>query len=596
MNINDDATRALNWARDSKVLGFDVETTGLDWRKDHVIGFAIGIDNDAVYIPVAHGGGGNLVKFKAFITDLNEAISRRTGRQIIVGHNLMFDMNMCCASYGMVVPKYVYCTMNAQALINEYTPNFSLEALGEYYDVETKKSVGMYQYLADKFKVPATKKAMSVFWQLSGIDPMVQEYAKSDVLATLQVYKHQLKEIQDQDLTAIVALENRLLPTLVRMEQKGVAIDENKLGQLDAQVELEIQDAERKLPPDLNPRSSTAMHNYIAGVVGRFDYPLTDKGNPSYPEAYLDTFPEGQLIVDLRKWKNLKNTFIQPLIDRHIFQGRVHPRLNPNTNGDHGTISGRLSGSNPNFQQIPKRDKKRARLFRSVFVADEGHNIHDDDWVQCEPKLFAHYAEDPALIAGYNADPIKDVHSIVAEMLNVDRQFGKTLNMGIFNGMRTATLARYLGVGLQESQSYLDRWDQLFPSIKIFRRQAAQVLKNRGYIVTLLGRRCRLEHPRFAYKAVSKIIQGGNADIMKLKLIEIDNLFESEGQGNLISSVHDSIVYQAPSDVTSLPVLREIEHIMCDVQGPPINLNIPFTIDRGAGASWAEASFGEEHD
>ena len=112
---------------------------------------------------------------------------------------------------------------------------------------------------------------------------------------------------------------------------------------------------------------------------------------------------------------------------------------------------------------------------------------------------------------------------------------------------------------------------------------------------TLLGRRGRLESRRFAYKATSKIIQGGNADILKYKLLETDKYLESIGDvANMLLTVHDSFVFQTPDTPEGVEIGENIMKIMTDVQGEPFNLSVPFTVDKGYGKNWKEASFGQD--
>ena len=592
VTIVDKAAQILRWVNEAKDIVFDVETTGVDWKHNDIIGYVVGVSStpgDVHYIPTNHTGGGNFPGAEAFEADLIRALDRRTNLRIF-GHNITFDANM---SYkrGVYLGRRLFCTMNTQALLDEHTVGFSLENVARIHGVTPKKSEVMYQHIARTFSVPATKNAMEHFHKLPGTDPMVVEYAEGDGITTFELAMKQIAEVEKQDLWQVVNMENELLWTLVRMEQRGIKVDEERLAGLHKDVSAKVEEAYRGFPDDFNPKSTPSVGKYLKdkGIEGG---PVTANGNPSYAEAYLKTFPEGRDILNLRKWKNLNSTFIQPLIENHLFKGRVHPQLNPNRSDQYGTISGRLSCSNPNLQQVPKRDKERAKLFRTVFVPDEGFTMFEDDWSQCEPRLFAHYSRDPELLAGYNADPPRDVHTIVSDMLGVDRQFGKTLNMGLFNGMGAPALSGHLDVSLNRAKELLDGWNSLFPSIGKFRNRAADVFSQRGYVRTLLGRKCRLDNPRFAHKAVSRIIQGGNADIMKYKLVELDKFYEYVGNTiQLLSTIHDAALGQFNDEVPSF-ALETARDIMVDVNGPPFNLSLPFAVDRSFGATWSEASFG----
>jgi DNA polymerase-1 len=263
---------------------------------------------------------------------------------------------------------------------------------------------------------------------------------------------------------------------------------------------------------------------------------------------------------------------------------------------DYGTPA-RLSCSAPNLQQIPKRDKELARLFRKAFIADDGMEFNEADWSQCEPRLYAHYSQEPTLIAGYLKDPFEDAHDVVAKALHVERDpTAKRMNMGIFTGMYPKTFAEHMGWPLEKATAAWNKWHERLPRIREFQERAKQALLQRGYVRTILGRRLHLEHPRFAYRAVSKIIQGGNADIMKYKMLEIDQILESDGDKNvqLLASVHDSLNWQSAKTKQGKELSETIKHILVDVQKPPFNLRVPFVIDCHSGRNWAEATFGPE--
>lgn len=599
MNLAEKAEQTLRWVREAPEIVYDAETTGLDWRTDRICGHVIGTEVDGVptvhYVPIAHGGGGNLPQADRYAKDLAQAFAERDGW--IIGHNIQFDANLCYSEeHPIYLGRKMVCTQLAQALLDEHSPSFSLDALSQRYGVTAKKGEDLYKYIASRFPASAApnRTAMSHFWRLSGNDPMAVEYAEGDGVSTWELWLKQRPLLVEQELQTVARMEFELLWTLTRMEQRGIRIDLAALERVGDQIETALLAAQDKLPEDFNPRSPIHMLKFVRDDLGRDDFPRTEKGNASFTEKYLATFPEGRSVLDLRKWSNLRNTFVTPLKERHVYEGRVHPRLNPTKSDDYGAISGRFSCSNPNLQQVPKRDYERAKLFRTVFVPDEGWRFCERDWSQCEPRLFAHYAREEKLRAGYNATPPEDVHDIVAKMLAIDRQFGKTMNMGIFNGMTAKTLSGHLDVSKAEAQDYLNQWNALFPKIDQFRRAAARRLRDRGYVKTILGRRCRLDNPRFAYKGVSKVIQGSNADIMKYKLLELDRLYEAENDiVQLLGTIHDAVLEQSEDgNPRAVELQGEAKRIMEDVNGEPFNLKVPFVVDEGFGYTWTEASFG----
>jgi DNA polymerase-1 len=169
------------------------------------------------------------------------------------------------------------------------------------------------------------------------------------------------------------------------------------------------------------------------------------------------------------------------------------------------------------------------------------------------------------------------------------------MNMGILTGMQPKTFAMHMGWSLEKATVMHRQWFQGFPGIANFQNSAKRVLAHRGYVRTILGRRGRLDHPRYAYKAVSKIIQGSNADIMKAKILLCDEYLESTGDtGWLLLSIYDSLEWESPQGPEGEAQAAELIRICKDVQGPPFNLRVPLGMDVDHGPDWATATYGAE--
>ena len=600
MDVEESAQRALSILANEKLVAFDIETDGLDWKTNSPIGYVVSSPTESVYVPVRHTGGGNLnnplnSRIHAFEIDLAEVASKMRGGQMLAGHNLKFDLHFAAnkgirflSRTGNYDGLDLVCTQNTESLLNEYAKSFSLEATALRYGVTPKKGQDMYNYLGDRFQIPADSKSMAYFHELPGNDPMAVEYATGDGTATIELYKAQKELIHQQHLEDVWDIENRLLPVLMKMERKGIRIDETAVAKLQSQLKTEVDNNMLRLPKGFNIRSPKDVKEYVYNF--RDDWPLTEKGNPSFTESWLSTFKEGQVIVDIRRDTNLMNSFLTPLVERHIFQGRVHTNFVQNKRDNGGTISGRLASNSPNIQQVPKHNKELARRFRKLFTADEGHLLCEMDYSQCEPRLFAHYSQDTNLREGYSSKPPKDVHQIVAELFDLPRDTtAKRMNMGMFTGMYPKTFSQHMGMSIHAATELRQKWLELFPGIAMFQRKAKQRIINRGYVRTLLGRRGRLEHPKFAYKAVSKIIQGSNADILKYKMVEVDALLEGTG-ADLLATVHDSFVLQIPKTQEGRELVQEIARVCEDVQSDPFNLSVPFKVDFKIGRTWKDAS------
>ena len=510
----------------------------------------------------------------------------------IIGHNLKFDIHMAANAGVLLTGCPLSCTMNNQALIDEHTPSFSLDALTKYYGVTPKKKESIGQHIAATLGVPNDRHVMGHYHRLPGTDPLGVVYAEDDALSTWEIYQAQLTLLEEQRLDRVWATENSFMKVLYKMERHGIKIDEEALAGSIVEAESRIKHAREALPDGFNPNSGAQTRRYVEQF--RTDWPKTKLGNPSFQAKWLKSFPEGRNVVALRQWLKVLTGTLLPLRDEHTFNGRVHTHFNQNKVDDYGTVSGRISSNNPNLLAVTKHERELAEVIRRVFVADDGYTMVERDYSQCEPCLFAHYSGDTQLLEGYRATPPRDVHTIVAELFNADRgTTAKRMNMGMFTGMSARTFADHMDMPYGEAKQLWDKWNTMFPRIGKFQAQAKARMLKKGYVHTLLGRRARMDDRRFAYRATSRIIQGGNADIIKYKMVQVDEQFP---ECPMLLSAYDNLLFQVPERIDGYfgqpapDYADRITDIMEDVQLDPFNLAVPIKVDGGEGNNWAEAS------
>lgn len=607
----------------AKEICVDVETSGLDWRKCHIVGHVLSFgprDSDSYYLPVRHGGGGNipgchapdtLDGWRGDIHPLEKEIVKGIDRQgvKVFGQNLSFDLRFLYRVGVRFHADYEDTMLNA-ALINEWEKSFSLDSLCKVYRVAQKKT-NIYDYLESRFPEAKGKGAMGHFWRLAGDDPQAVEYAAGDGVSTWQLRDAQHPQIELQNLQLVHSVECRVIRVLARMMTRGVPIDEERLFYVKHMVETKRKEALESLPKDFNSRAPSQVRKLMEDN-GHTDWPMTlptkafPNGQPSFNEAWLSSKPIGQKIIMVRKYSNLLASFIEPMIDTHLWNGRCHPEYNQLRGDEYGTITGRLSSSNPNLQQVTKHNEELGRIHRSIFVPDEGMIWGAADYSQMEPRLLAYYTRCKVLMDGYKSDPPLDAHTAVAiacnknwhdltkpEQKHYRDAYAKRINQTLITGGGKKVLVSKYKVPADEVDAVWDAYFEAMPEIRSFQRSASQRMSNRGYVISLLGRRCRLNDYSKDYVALNRLLQGGNADCIKLKMVEVDDYLRSEGDKvYLYNNVHDSLDFGFRKEDER--IYRESLRIMASFgEQDVIKLDVPITVDTGEGANWAIATFGE---
>ena len=283
---------------------------------------------------------------------------------------------------------------------------------------------------------------------------------------------------------------------------------------------------------------------------------------------------------------------------------RIHSSLNQT-----GTVSGRLSSSDPNLQNVPIRTEQ-GRLIRKAFIAPPGHQLMAVDYSQIELRILAHITGDAPLVDAFSAG--EDVHAITAARLfNVDvkdvdtemRRKAKMTNYAIAYGVSGFGLAKQLGSGTSaEAKEFIDRYFEGLPGVKKYIDDTLETAKKVGYVETLMGRRRpvpEINSNRFQEKsaaertAINHPIQGTSADVMKLAMLKIqDEMRAQKLKSSMTMQVHDELVFEVADD--ELETMKElVARLMCDVPQQKLNLKVPLSVDVGVGSDWDNAKGGE---
>jgi DNA polymerase I-like protein with 3'-5' exonuclease and polymerase domains len=575
-----------------KPIAFDTETTGLT-VKDKVCGYVITNEEYSIYVPVRHEGGGNIPNVDDFERELSRAFSDR-GRLLLltVGHNLGFDLRVCLR-HGIVLKSPLEDTMINEAIISDITPSYSLDECCIRRKVTPKKGDELYAELARRFGGLPDRKQMGKFFQMEGDHPLVVDYATGDGISTLELWAKQQPILDNDELRKPWQLECDLLPYVARIHNRGLKIDPEYAEKVVGDVEETIKEKSKVFVPGFNVRSPKAVEAlYRANGFTDEKFAKTDGGAFSFTEKWLETNDIGHAILSVRRLEKARDSFITPLIDTHNVAGRVHPILNQSKSDDYGVAGVRFSCSEPNLQAFPKRNIDVGRVVRRLVVPDEGFVIEEADAKQQEPRLFTHYSGDPALVDGYRSGTM-DIHDRASAFLGLDRETAKRMAMGMLTMMSPPTLAGHMRWDIEKSRAAHKAFlTDAFPAIKTFQDTAIHTFRRRGYVKTLLGRRAYLDDPRFAYRAVSRIIQNVGGEHLKLCLLKAckyEDAYPDDIQ--ILLTIHDSLLWQRNPSHDPVDLIRGIEYV-----AEELGLAVPIPFGLGSGKDWARASYGDKLD
>jgi len=587
-----DPVRALVMVRDSHVIAYDTETTGIT-VKDKICGYVITDATHSIYVPVRHEAGGNIPNGEEFEHELAKAFADRSrlGRRT-VGHNIGFDLRISLR-HGIVLGAPLEDTMINEAIISDITQGYGLDDCSARRGVTAKKGSEVYAEIARRFGGLPDRKQMKFFWRLEGDHPLVVDYATGDGISTYQLWIVQQAILDNDDLRKPWKLECDLLPYVARMHNRGLKINPEYSGRIIGDVTAAIQEASKVFVPGFNVRSPKAVEAlYRANGFAEEKFARTDNGAVSFTEKWLETNDIGHAILSVRRLEKARDSFITPLIDTHNVNGRVHPILNQSKSDDYGVAGVRFSCSEPNLQAFPKRNIEVGRVVRKLVVPDDGFVIEEADAKQQEPRLFTHYSGDPALVDGYRSGTM-DIHDRASALLNLDRDTAKRMAMGMLTMMSPPTLAGHMRWDIERARSaHRTFLTDAFPHIKVFQDTAVQVFKRRGYVKTLLGRRAYCDDPRFAYRAVSRIIQNVGGEHIKMCLLRACQYEDAHPNDvQMLLTIHDSLLWQRNPAHDPTELIRIVENV-----GNELGVSVPLPFGLGSGPDWAKASYGDKLD
>jgi DNA polymerase-1 len=397
-------------------------------------------------------------------------------------------------------------------------------------------------------------------------------------------------------------IELPLSPVLADMEDAGVRIDTYRMGEITARLQDRVEELESKAYELAGEEFMLGSTQQVARILFE-QLQLTPgrKGKTGYSTdtRVLRTIRgEHEIVGVIEEWRELSkliNTYLGPLPTLIGEDGRLHTTINQAV-----AATGRLSTSNPNLQAIPIRTEL-GREIRSAFVAEPGHKLVSADYSQIELRILAHVSGEPKLREAFERG--EDIHTATAaEVLGVEpakltkgeRSIAKMINFGIVYGISAFGLSENLEIPREQAQEYIDAYLARFPHVQDFIARTIEEASRDGYVTSLLGRRRPVPEIRASNRqtrslgerlAVNFVMQGSNADIIKVAMIRIDRRLRDDGRSaRLVLQVHDELLLEAP-DAEVAAVKDIVKAEMCGAY----DLDPPLGVDVGTGPDWTEA-------
>ena len=572
-----------------KEVCFDTETTGTDPMNADIVGMSFSFaENEAYYVPLSKNrdeAQTTLYKFKPFFE--NEEISK-------VGQNMKYDM-LVLMNYGIKVKGKMFDTMVAHYVIQpelRHNMDYMASTLLNYTTIHIEEIIG------------AKGKNQKNMRDLSPSD--VYEYACEDADVTLKlknILAEKLKEKECEEL--FYNIEMPLVPVLTKMEYDGVCLDTESLKESAKRFTDELINIEKEITElagqEFNISSPKQVGEILFDKMKIVEKPKKTKtGQYVTSEEVLQSLKGKHKIVerilDYRGLKKLLSTYIEALPELiNPRTGKIHTSFNQTV-----TVTGRLSSSNPNLQNIPIRDDNGKEI-RKAFIPEDGCLFFSADYSQIELRIMAHLSGDANMIESFNEG--LDIHAATAakiykkpveEVTKTERSKSKTANFGIIYGISVFGLAERMMVPRAEAKELIDGYFVTFPSVKKYMNKSIEMARDKMYTETIFKRRCYLPDINsgnsvvrgYAERnAINAPIQGSAADIVKVAMINIYNSFEKEGiRSKMILQVHDELNFSVYPDEK-----ERVEQIVIEEMESAYKMKVPLKADCGWGKNWLEA-------
>ncbi|MCD5992198.1 DNA polymerase I [Pseudomonas sp. CDFA 602] len=586
------------------LFAFVAQSNGTDAQRAQLVGLSFAIQtHEAAYIPLTHSymGVPQQLDRDTVLKALKPLLENP--EKIKVGQHAKFAINLLanCAiggdqSQGIDLQGVRFDTILESYVLDSTATRHDRDSLVAKYLTHTPIN---FQDIAGKGAKQLTFDQIAL--EQAGL------YAAEEADLTLRLH-----EVFDARLAAIPTLqpvlndiEMPLVPVLARIERQGALVDANLLGIQSVELGDKMTALEREAfaiaGEEFNLGSPKQLGVILYEKLGMPILSKTATGQPSTAEAVLaelaeQDFPLPKVLMQYRSMSKLKSTYTD----------RLPEQINPRTGRIHTSyhqavaVTGRLSSSDPNLQNIPIRTAEGRRI-RQAFVAPKGYKLLAADYSQIELRIMAHLAQDEGLLHAFRND--LDVHrATAAEVFGVElegvttdmRRNAKAINFGLIYGMSAFGLAKQIGVDRKQSQAYVDRYFARYPGVLAYMERTRAQAAEQGFVETIFGRRLYLpdinaKNPSLRKgaerMAINAPMQGTAADIIKKAMVAVNGwLGESGLDARVILQVHDELVLEVREDLVD----QISEQIRPHMSGAA-ELAVPLLVEVGVGNNWDEA-------
>jgi DNA polymerase-1 len=558
-------------------ISLDTETTSEDAMTAELVGISLAIEPGAgFYIPLAHSylGAPRQLPRDLVIAKLKDILQTKP----IIGQNLKYDAKILRRS-GIELKNIVFDSMLAAYLL----------------DPESRKDLNE---LARRYLGHSVMDFSELGAARMDLVPIEQaaRYSIADAEAVIRLKEKMLPELRSKNQEKLFyEVELPLINVLIEMELNGILLDKEILREQAKELETLatqlLQDIFRLAGQDFNPNSPKQVA-YVLFEKLKLPVLRKTKTGPS-TDAYVlqelaSLHPLPEKLLAYRELEKLLSTYVKKLPEYiNPRTGRVHTTFQ-----QHITVTGRLSSTEPNLQNIPVRTELGGQI-RKAFVAPPGRVLIGADYSQIELRVLAHLSEDPGLIGAFERD--EDVHArTAATIFNIpiesvgprERRIAKMINFGLSYGMTGYGLAQRTGLSRSEAEKFIKNYFENYPGVRAYMERVVREAEEKRYLETLLGRRRYFVELSSQTKreAINFPVQGTAADIMKLAMLRVYERIQSgEIRADMLLQIHDELIFEADAEAA-----ERAAQLIKQTMESAFSLRVTLKVETHIGTNWGE--------